>query len=138
MDFDGILGLAYPQMADSNIIPVFDNLMNQRKLEKNMFGFYFQREDESMKKSEFTLGGYNADLIEGDVHWHKVVDKYYWSLEAQNILIGGKDIGLCDRGCRVLADTGTSIMTAPFDDLSKLLSNSIRLINRGFEGKRPL
>ena len=58
------------------------------------------------------------------MHWHKVVDKYYWSLEAENILIGGKDIGLCDRGCRVLADTGTSIMTAPFDDLSKLLSKT--------------
>lgn len=35
LDFDGILGLAYPKMAPKNFNPVFDNLMDQRVLEKN-------------------------------------------------------------------------------------------------------
>jgi cathepsin D len=28
LDFDGILGLAYPKMAPKNFNPVFDNLMD--------------------------------------------------------------------------------------------------------------
>ena len=86
-----------------------------------MFSFYFAKEEEGSEKSEFTLGGYNPDHVDGDIHWHKVVDQYYWTMEAENILVGGEDIGLCRHGCKVVADTGTSIMTAPTDDLSKLL-----------------
>jgi len=37
-------------------------------------------------------------------------------------LVDGKDVGFCKHGCKVIADTGTSIMTAPIDDLSALLS----------------
>jgi len=88
-----------------------------------MFSFYLTKNDEEgMDKSEFTLGGYNPDHVDGDINWHKVVDQYYWTVEADNILVGGEDIGLCKRGCKVIADTGTSIMTAPTDDLSVLLS----------------
>lgn len=87
-----------------------------------MFSFYLTKDDNNLDKSEFTLGGYNPDHVDGDITWHKVVDQYYWTVAADNILVGGKDIGLCPAGCRVIADTGTSIMTAPTDDLSKLLS----------------
>lgn len=60
--------------------------------------------------------------MDGDITWHNVVDKYYWMMHADNILVGGKDVGLCPKsGCRVIADTGTSIMSAPFDDLGTLL-----------------
>jgi cathepsin D len=108
-------------MAAYNMNPVFDSMMHQNKLEKNMFSFYLTKDDSDLDKSEFTLGGYNQDHVDGDIHWHKVVDEYYWTIKADNILVGGKDIGVCKNGCKVIADTGTSIMTAPTDDLSTLL-----------------
>lgn len=50
-------------------------------------------------------------------------------INADNILVGGKDIGLChNRACRVIADTGTSIMGAPSDDLGTLLSINIKYL----------
>ena len=38
-------------------------------------------------------------------------------------MVGGKDIGLCDsgKGCRLIVDTGSSIMSGPIDNLGTLL-----------------
>ncbi len=40
-------------------------------------------------------------------------------VKADNILLGGKDIGLCKGGCRIIADTGTSFNTGPRSSLGK-------------------
>jgi cathepsin D len=44
-------------------------------------------------------------------------------LDAENILVNGKDAGLCDHGCKVVADTGTSLLTGPSDDLMDLVDS---------------
>lgn len=118
--FDGIVGLAYPSMAAYNFSPLFDNIIKQKRLDRNMFSFYFSRNEET-KSSELTLGGWDDNHMDGDPKWHSVADKYYWLLEADNILVNGEDLGLCKHGCRVVADTGTSLLTGPSDDLMTLL-----------------
>ena len=40
-----------------------------------MFAFYFAKEkDAGISHSEFSIGGYNSDRIDGDIHYHKVID----------------------------------------------------------------
>ncbi|CAD8135397.1 unnamed protein product [Paramecium pentaurelia] len=119
-DFDGIVGLAYPTMAAYHFNPLFDNIMQQKLLDRNVFSFYFSRQEGS-RTSELTLGGWNQDHFEGELHFHNVANKYYWLLEANNILVNGKDVGLCKGGCSVIADTGTSLITGPSDDLYDML-----------------
>lgn len=41
--FDGILGMAYPSMAEIMGNPVFDNMMAQKTVEKYIFSFYLSR-----------------------------------------------------------------------------------------------
>jgi cathepsin D len=43
-------------------------------------------------------------------------------MRAENILLDGKDVGLCPGGCSVIADSGTSLITGPSDDLYTLLT----------------
>lgn len=85
-----------------------------------MFSFYFSRTDGS-KSSELTIGGWDDSHMDGPLHFHSVTDKYYWLLDADNILVGGKDVGLCKHGCKVVADTGTSLLTGPSDALMTLI-----------------
>lgn len=42
-------------------------------------------------------------------------------MNADNILVNGKDMGLCKHGCKVVADTGTSLLTGPSEALYDLL-----------------
>lgn len=41
--FDGVLGLSYPSLAEGLGMPVFDNMMNQKKVDKPMFSFYLSK-----------------------------------------------------------------------------------------------
>lgn len=41
--FDGVLGMAYPSLADMLGNPVFDNMMAQKMVEQPVFSFYLSR-----------------------------------------------------------------------------------------------
>lgn len=104
--------MSFPDMAAYDMNPVFDNLMKQHKIENNMFSFYMGSK-ENTYDSELTIGGYNKNKFTGDLHYHKITKKEFWNFKADNILIGGEDIGLCKNGCNLIADTGTSLITVP-------------------------
>jgi hypothetical protein len=64
-----------------------------------------------------TVGGIDNDVIDGKMKYYPVVDKYYWTIKASAILVGGEDIGICAGGCKLVVDTGTSLMTGPWDEV---------------------
>ena len=40
---DGILGMGYQKIAVGNVVPVFQNMVAQRLVDRPVFGFYMSR-----------------------------------------------------------------------------------------------
>lgn len=68
-----------------------------------------------------TLGGIDKSLAKSDIKYYDIDGKDYWALRAEKILIGDEDLNLCPDGCKLLFDTGTSLVTAPSSHLRQIL-----------------
>jgi len=118
--FDGILGLSFPALSAAGYTPVFDNIIKQHLLKDNMFSFFYGEDKGSGGK--ITFGEPAPDLYQGDISYVDVSKEFYWELNLKDIRVGGKSLGLCPSGnCKVVADTGTSLLTGPEEAVSTLL-----------------
>jgi cathepsin D len=117
--FSGILGLGYPEMSAYNVKTVFDTIINDKLLQKNIMAFYYSLNENT--DGEVTFGHTNKERYKGEVKYYQVTDKYYWTIKMDDILYDGKSLGLCENGCKAIADTGTTLLTGPTSDVRKLL-----------------
>jgi len=118
--FDGILGLSFPSLSASGYTPVFDNIIQQHRLTKNSFSFYYSKLPR--QESTLVLGEPNPDLYEGEIRYLRVSKPFYWQLLLKDIKIGDEYQNVCPDGpCKIVVDTGTSLLTGPSDSMAVLL-----------------
>jgi len=118
--FDGILGMGYPDIAVNNITPVYNTLMQQKKVPAPVFAFWLNRDEEDPKGGELTLGGTDPTHYKGDISYIPVTKKGYWQFQMDGIDVGGGKATGCDGGCPAIADTGTSLLAGPTDQAEKI------------------
>ncbi|KAL6459960.1 hypothetical protein MHYP_G00317190 [Metynnis hypsauchen] len=115
--FDGVLGLSYPTLSEELGPPVFDNLINQNKVEKPIFSFYLN--NSPGKDGELLLGGVDEDLFVRPISWSPVTVKGYWQIKMDAVKVQGTT-SFC-RGdansCQAVVDTGTSLIAGPTMDI---------------------
>ncbi|EGR30663.1 WD repeat protein [Ichthyophthirius multifiliis] len=116
-EFDGIIGLSYPALG-GGLLTIVDYMKQQGIISEKVFNFYLNREDES-DESFLSFGKVDKKLVDGEINYHKVSNPMYWTIQAENFLLDGNDIGLCsdDHKCNLVIDSGTSIVTGPEEDL---------------------
>jgi len=120
---DGIMGMAYPILASDKATPVFNNLVKQGLVEKAIFAFHLDRKSAQSKDGgELTLGGYDESKFEGDLHYHDVIEKKWWTIKMDSFKVGGKGIVACKGGCKAIVDSGTSFIAAPSNDADNIAS----------------
>ena len=112
-EFDAIIGMAYPSFAEPGVTPFFEQLRNTGKLDREMHSWFLSYDPD--EGSEITMGGWNDEKFhEDELIWHPVVNKLFWALKLDDILVNGVSTGYCkDRNCTVAPDSGTSLVTFP-------------------------
>jgi len=125
--FDGILGLAYPQIAmppskDDPVLPPFDIMMQRSLLDSKVFSSFLttcKPGEEQCDGSQLTLGGIDERKFTGEityVHETNYQPKLgYWLVEATGFKVAGNRVACTNKlvGCPMVVDTGTSILTVP-------------------------
>ena len=130
--FSGILGLGFPPMAAYKITPVFDMIIKSHKLDRNIMAFYYSFNENF--DGEVMFGNVNSSRFHGVIEYYPLIENYYWTIKLDDVKVGGKSLGLCPQGCWAVVDTGTTLISAPTNNLRKLLDN-INISNecKGFD-----
>ncbi|XP_020368736.1 gastricsin-like [Rhincodon typus] len=118
--FDGILGLSYPALSAGGATPVFDGMMQNNLVSSPVFSVYLGREPNSQHGGEVTFGGIDNSLYTGEIVWVPVLQELYWLISMQGVLLNGEPT-FCTQGCQAMVDTGTSLLTAPSQELEQLM-----------------
>ncbi|KAM9556140.1 cathepsin D [Guaruba guarouba] len=117
--FDGILGMAFPRISVDKVTPFFDNIMEQKLIEKNIFSFYLNRDPTAQPGGELLLGGTDPKYYSGDFSWVNVTRKAYWQVHMDAVDVAN-GLTLCKGGCEAIVDTGTSLITGPTKEVKEL------------------
>ncbi|XP_041833492.1 nothepsin [Melanotaenia boesemani] len=118
--FDGVLGLAYPTLAEILGNPVFDNMMAQKIVDEPVFSFFLtRRTSTSNPEGELLLGGKDESLYTGPINWLPVTSKGYWQIKMDSLAVQGVS-SFCPNGCQAIVDTGTSLIAGPTNEILSL------------------
>ncbi|KAM3178085.1 hypothetical protein ACTXT7_003277 [Hymenolepis weldensis] len=116
--FDGILGMAFSSLSVDGVEPVFYNLVRRKLVADPVFAFYLDRNETDLIGGELMLGGYNESLIDGPITYAPITREAFWEFHTDKIEVNSQD--LCKGGCAAIADTGTSLITGPKEEIRKL------------------
>jgi cathepsin D len=117
--FDGILGMGFSEISVNRITPVFQQLVEQNVVDQPIFAFWLNRVASASQGGELTLGGTDPAHYTGDITYEKITKDGYWQFQMGGISVNGQSIG-CNGGCQVIADTGTSLLAGPPDEIQKI------------------
>lgn len=117
-NFDGVLGLALPQMSQGPDFNMMDRMVAAKSLKKPMFSVFLS--DSDSEESEITFGDWKESHMASDLFWVKVSKPTgYWQVQIEDITIDNKKQDMC-KDCQVAVDTGTSQLAGPTDVINEL------------------
>jgi hypothetical protein len=83
---DGILGMAWPSIAEDKVPLIFETMFEQGLIDDNSFSFYL---NDSTTGSELILGGVDDSLAASSFNYVTVASDTYWVVDIDSVSVGG-------------------------------------------------
>jgi cathepsin D len=116
--FDGILGMGFKSISVDSVTPLFDNMIAQGLVPEPVFSFYLERNASMPIGGELLLGGIDQDYYTGEINYAPLTHETYWQFKMDKIQL--KNVVICSDGCQAIADTGTSLIAGPSEEVEKI------------------
>ena len=117
--FDGILGLAFPVLSVNKVPTAFDNLITHGLVSASEFAFYLGNSASDV--GELTLGGTDSNHYTGSITYVPLLAATYWEISLDDLTVGGQSF-IASGESKAIVDSGTSILTGPSSEVSKIAS----------------
>jgi len=114
--FDGILGMGFTSISVGGVPTIFEEAMKQNKVDQPIFAFYLGDNE----PGELTFGGYDSSKFEGDLKYVKLEAATYWEIAMDSIQAGDYKKDSADGKITGIVDSGTSLITGPKAEISKI------------------
>jgi hypothetical protein len=116
--FDGILGMAFEVLSVNDVIPPFQNLVQQNLLNEAKFAFYLSKSTDA--KGELTLGGTDPNHYSGEIQYESLKSATYWLITLKAVKVSGNNYVDSDDGINAIVDSGTSLLTGPSEKVKEI------------------
>ncbi|EGG18099.1 cathepsin D [Cavenderia fasciculata] len=119
--FDGILGLAFQSISVNNIPPVFYNMMDQGLVAQPLFAFWLSKTASPTNGGELSFGSIDNSKFTGAITYVPLTNRTYWEFSMDDVQYDGNSLGYCGKtGCRAIADSGTSLLAGPTEQIEAI------------------
>lgn len=121
--FDGLFGMGFDTIAVDHCSTPFTNMIKQGLVPQPLFSFYLNRDQASSPGGEIILGGIDEKYIDGEITYTPVTSAGYWQFKMDGVSLGqnqSSSLVACEKGCQAIADTGTSLIAGPVEEVKKL------------------
>jgi len=124
--FDGICGLGYQSISVNGITPMLYNMKKQGLIRAQQFSVYLNKEDSGKIGGQVIFGGSDKNHYSGDMVFVKLSKPGYWQFKMKKIVpvVSGDPTTIpqfCQGSCQAIADTGTSLIGGPKEEVRILL-----------------
>ncbi|XP_043475911.1 lysosomal aspartic protease-like [Leptopilina heterotoma] len=121
MRADGIVGLGFQSLSETNSIPFFYNLVRQKVVKEPVFTVYMNRDETTDKAGRLILGGTERKHLKGDLTFTPVTKKQYWQIQIDSIMLESakKTFKIIGKTAAIMS-TSTNTIKGPRNEIMRI------------------